>query len=180
LRFLQETVHKEYTFLFKKTTAEAFNAKVEALHKAIPSLQEHEIIVGLARIVSSFEYGHTALSLRNDVVKQHQLPINLYHYSDGVFIQAAHKEYAQAVGAKITHIEEMPIEDALKAVRPVVPAENDQFYKAYGINYLSIPEVLHAQGVSKSLSNTVTFTLQKKWKNIQTTFCRTKRNRKYK
>lgn len=161
LIFLQETVHNEYSFLFRKTTAEDFDSAVNKLYNAIPNLEQHEIIIGLARIVSSFKYGHTALRLWNQPYDFHQLPFNLYHFNDGVYIQGVHKDYEKVLGAKVIAVAQMPIADALKAIYPVVPSENDQFFKAHGISYLSSPEVLHAQGIIKELSNTVELTLEK-------------------
>ena len=140
LRFLQSTIHTDYSFLFKKTTATDFDKAVDELYKAIPNLEEHEIIVGFARIVSSFKYGHTVLGFRNLSGKFHQLPLNLYHFNDGVYVQGVHKDYEKALGAKVIAIAGMPIEAALKAIYPVVPAENDQFVKAYGFKYLISPE----------------------------------------
>ncbi|RMG32181.1 MAG: tetratricopeptide repeat protein [Bacteroidetes bacterium] len=161
LQFLQQTLHKDYPFLFKKITPEQFDAAVETLQKEIPELEEHQIVAGLMRLVSSFEYGHTALRTRGSNFSYHQLPLNLYHFSDGIFIEGAHKDYEQILGAKVLEVEGMPVMDALKAIRPVVPAENDQFFRGYGLSYLSIPEILHAQGVSKKLSQTVRLTLEK-------------------
>ncbi len=161
LKFLQHTVHDEYAFLFKKTTAEAFDAEVDKLYKDIPNLQEHEIVIGLARLVSSFKYGHTVLGFRYQPEKFHQLPLNFYQFNDGMFIQGVHKDYKQALGAKVIAIAGVPIADALKAIYPVVPAENSQFFKAYAGLYLSVPEVLHAQGVTKVFSETVELTLEK-------------------
>jgi len=170
LKFLQETVHSDYPFLFKKTTVEEFDKAVEQLHNDIPNLQEHEIVVGLARIVSSFKYGHTALSLRKKPYAISQLPINLYQFNDGAFIQGTHKDYANALGAKVTEISGIPIEEVLKAVYPVVPAENDQFFRAYGYSYATSPEVLHAQGVLKALSDTVELTLEKEGAEFKQSF----------
>lgn len=167
LKFLQTTVHKDYAFLFKKTTAKAFDAQVDKLYKAIPTLKEHEIIVGLARIVSSFQYGHTALGMRSEPVKFHRMPFNLYHFNDGVYIQAVHKDYQRILGAELLAVEGVPVAKALTAIRPVVPAENDQFFKAYGLNYLGIPEVLHAQGVLKTIKNTVSFTFKHNGKTFK-------------
>ncbi|MCB9296276.1 MAG: tetratricopeptide repeat protein [Lewinellaceae bacterium] len=161
LRFLQQTVHQDYPFLFKKTTAEAFDAAVEKLYAEIPKLQEHEILTGLSRIVSSFQYGHTVLGFRHSPVPYHKLPVNLYCFSDGIYVEGAHKDYEQALGAKVLKVEGKPVEEALAAIRPVVPAENDQFFKAYGLSYLAIPELLHAQGVADELKNTITLTLEK-------------------
>ncbi|TJY33358.1 tetratricopeptide repeat protein [Pontimicrobium aquaticum] len=170
LKFLQETVHKDYPFLFKKTTAEIFDSEVVKLHKDIPNLQQHEIIVGFARIVSLFKYGHTDISFSKDPFAFSQLPINLYHFNDGVFIQGTHKTHENTLGAKVLAIEGKPIKTALELIHPTVPSENSQFFKAYGLNYLRIPEVLHAQGITSSLKTSVEFTLEKNGKTFTHVF----------
>jgi tetratricopeptide (TPR) repeat protein len=167
LKFLQNTVHKDYPFLFKKITAKEFDAKVAELHAAIPNMQEHEIVTGLARIVSLFQYGHTSLSVRGSRASFHMLPINLYSFKDGLFVEGARKEHEKILGAQLIEVEGMPVEKALAAVRPVVPAENDQFFKAHGLAYLCIPEVLHAQGVIEKLTNEITLTLVKGGKTFK-------------
>jgi hypothetical protein len=170
LAFLQETVHQDYSFLFKKTTAEAFDQKVAELSAGIPTMQQHEVIAGFARIVSSFEYGHTSMRLGVGEMAFQKLPINLYHFNDGLYVEGVHKDNIEALGAKVLKIAGMPIAEALLAVRPVVPAENDQFFKGYGLSYLTFPEVLHAQGVTKELQNEVVLTLQKDGKTFDHTF----------
>lgn len=170
LRFLQETVHKDYPFLFKKITAEKFDASVDKLYQEIPKLQPHEIVAGFGRIVSSFEYGHTDIGWEQAPVKYHVLPLNLYWFSDGVYIEGAHKDYEKLVGAKVLKIEGMAVEDAMKAIRPLVPVENDQFFKAHGLDFLVIPEALHAQKVTKTLKNAITFTLERDGKSFEHTF----------
>ncbi|MEO0902743.1 MAG: hypothetical protein AAFY00_12320, partial [Bacteroidota bacterium] len=61
LDYLQEQVHSEYPFLFKKITQKAWDTQVENLRAEIPTLSEHEIEVGLTRMVSAFAYGHTQI-----------------------------------------------------------------------------------------------------------------------
>lgn len=170
LKFLQETVHQEYPFLFKKTTVKEFDAAVEKLHQDIPNLQEHEIVVGLARLVSSFKYGHTVLGFRYQPHSFHQLPLNFYQFKDGLFVQGVHKDYKEALGAKVIAIGGVQTKEALKAIYPVVPAENDQFFKAYAGIYLSIPEVLHAQGIIKDFSKDVELTLERNGKTFKQSF----------
>lgn len=170
LKFLQETVHKDYSFLFKKTTAKEFDLAVKKLHSEIPSLEEHQIIVGIARIISSFKYGHTDISFRQEPYAFRHLPFNLYHFNDGVFIQGTHNEYQNALGAKVIAIESMPIETALKAIYPVVPVENEQYFKAFGLNYLKFPEVLHAQKITETLKSAVELTLEKDGKVFNQVF----------
>ncbi|WP_297764909.1 tetratricopeptide repeat protein [uncultured Muriicola sp.] len=161
IRFLQKTVHKDFPFLFKKTTAEDFDAEVEKLYQAIPQLADHEVLVGLARLVAMFEYGHTILGYWEEKIPIHQLQVVLYEYDDGIFVQGVHKDYPNILGAKLLAIEGMPVKDVLKAMRPVVPAENDSYLKAYGLHYLNFPEFLHAQGVIKEMSTSIEFFLEK-------------------
>ena len=85
LKFLQQTVHKDYSFLFKKVKAEEFDAAVDKLYKAIPSMKEHEVLAGFATIVCLFKYGHTNIGWRESPVKYHVAPVNFYWFSDGIY-----------------------------------------------------------------------------------------------
>lgn len=160
LRFLQKTVHTSYPFLFKKVTAKKFDAEVEKFYEEIPNLEAHEIKVGMARMVSLFEYGHTQIPF-GTISKEAVLPVNLYHFSDGVFVEGVRKGDEKALGAKVLKVAGVPIADALKAVRPVVPVENDQYFKANGLRFLTVPSVLHAQGVIPNSADTISLTLEK-------------------
>ncbi len=160
LRFLQETVHKTYPFLFKKVKKEAWDAEVEKLYAQIPNLEPHEIKVGLTRMVSFFEYGHTQIPFYT-LTDGGVLAVNLYHFEDGIYVEGVQKGQERALGAKVLKIGATPIADALKAIRPVVPAENDQYFKGYGLRFLTVPAVLHAQGVIPELTTAVSLTLEK-------------------
>jgi len=169
LLFLQQTVHKDYSFLFKNIKSEAFDAEVDKLYKAIPSMKEHEVLAGFARIVSSFKYGHTNIGWRESPVKYHVVPVNFYWFSDGMYVEGADKKYTDIIGAKLVNVEGMPVMNALEAVKPLVPVENDQYFKAYGLDMLNIPEALNAQKVSKELKTSVTYTFEKDGKKFDKT-----------
>ncbi len=159
LEYLQNLVHTKYEPLFYRITKEEFDEEVKALHAKIPNLERHEIIVGFAKIAALFKYGHMgmplAYAMHGEELKTgfSLIPVNFYHFSDGVFIQAAHKDFQQAAGAKVLRIGNKSVEEALEAIRPTVSIENEQFFKAYGIGNLAIPEVLHAVGITKSKDN---------------------------
>ncbi len=174
LKFLQETVHKDYAFLFKKVTAEAFDAAIDQFHNEIPKLQDHEVLVGFAKIIALFKYGHTRVGFRDGPVPYHRLPINLYQFPDGVYIISAHQDYAALVGSKVTAIEGVSMANVLRAVYPVVPVENEQFFKAYGGIYLTVPEVLHAQKITNVLKQEIVFSLEKGGRSFDETVTATK------
>lgn len=169
LHFLQQTVHKDYPFLLKKITAEEFDAAVDRLNKDIPSMQPHEILAGIGRIVASFKYGHTDIGWRESPVKYHVAPLNFYWFSNGMYVEGADKVNADIVGAKLVKVEGMPLKDVLAAIKELVPAENDQYFRAYGLDFLCIPEALHAQKISKQLKETVTYTFEKDGKTFDKT-----------
>ena len=166
LRFLQQTVHKDYSFLFRKITKDEFDASVEKLYKEIPSLTETEILAGFARIVSSFKYGHTNIGWRESPVKYHVAPVNFYWFSDGIFVEGADTKYSSIVGAKLVKVEGVPVKEALAGIKPLVPVENEQYFKGYGLDFLTIPEALHAQKVSKQLKTKITYTFEKEGKTF--------------
>lgn len=169
LRFLQQTVHKDYPFLFKNITAVQFDAEADKLYKAMPAMQVHERLAGLARMVALFKYGHTDIGWREAPVKYHVAPINFYWFSDGVYVEGTDKKYSSIVGAKLVKVEGMPVMQALEAVKPLVPVENDQYFKAYGLDHMVIPESLHAQHVTKELKKTITYTFEKDGKSFEQT-----------
>ncbi len=165
LDYLQEQVHGEYPFLFKKINQEAWDKQVADLRAEIPTLAEHEIKVGLSRIVSAFEYGHTQIPF-STLAKDAVLPVNLYHFKDGIYIEGVHKNHSETLSAKVLAINGLPIEEALTKIRPVVPAENDQYFKGYGLRFLTVPAVLHAQGITKTLQQEVSLGLEKNGKRF--------------
>ena len=169
LRFLQQTVHKDYFFLFKNITAKDFDADVDKLYSAIPTMKEHEVLAGFARIVASFKYGHTDIGWRESPVKYHMAPVNFYWFSDGVYAEGADKKYEGVIGAKLIRIEGVPVEQALASIKPLVPSENDQYFKAYGMDHITIPEALHAQKISKELKQSITYTFEKDGKTFDQT-----------
>lgn len=159
--FLHQTVHRDYSFLFKKITTERFDAEVLKLKTQVPTLQDHEVIAGLTRLVALFGYGHTDVDWNGGLFKHARIPVNFYWFSDGIFIEGTHKDHAAAVGAKVLKVEGREVQEVLQAVRPLLNEENEQYYKAYILDFLGIPEALHAQKIIPQLKNNLTLTLEK-------------------
>lgn len=167
LRFLQQTIHKDYPFLFKKISPAAFDAAADSLFAAMPGMQEHECLAGLTRMVASIKYGHTSLPWRDSKVKYHMTPMNFYWFSDGLFVEGTTKSNADILGARILKIEGKPISEVLDAIKLLVPSENDQFFKSRGLYYLGIPEALHAQGITPKLNSSINYTFEKNGKTFE-------------
>ena len=102
VRFLQQTVHDSYSFLFKKISQEDWDAQVEELYQAIPEMQPHEVVAGIGRLVAAFGWGHTDIGLKGILVEFHRVPLNLYWFKDGIYVEGSHKDYESLLGARLT------------------------------------------------------------------------------
>jgi tetratricopeptide (TPR) repeat protein len=104
-------------------------------------MTEDEIVVGLMKIVAMVRDGHTNLVPR-PYFRSGVYPIKLYQFSDGLYVQKAASEYAEAVGGKVLRIGKLSAEDALKAMREVAFADNEMGVKQFAPLLLSVPEVV--------------------------------------
>ena len=166
LRFLQSTVHQKFPNLFKKISKEEFDKEVDVLYEQIPDLDALEIPVAFSRIVSLFEYGHTQIPYRT-IAKNGVLPVNLYHFSDGIYIEGTTKVHSEILGAKVLKLGEVEVEEALSLIKPVVPVENESYFKAYGLRFLTVPDVLKAQGIIPLEVDSVDLLLEKDGNTFQ-------------
>lgn len=169
LRFLQKTAHDDFPLLFKKISESDWDAAVEEFYNQIPNLEAHEVKVGLTRMVSLFGYGHTQIYY-STLAKDGVLPVNLYDFDDGIFIEGVQKGNERLLGSQVIKVAGMSVREALAAIRPVVPVENESYFKAYGLRFLTVPTILHAQRVIPSLTKEVTLTLEKDGKQFEHTF----------
>ena len=163
LQFLKQTVHNKYPNLFHKVTAAQFDAAVDALDKRLPSLKDYETVAEMSKIVAMFRIGHTQLSLtpRHGHQAANQkaptsfgfVPVQFYLFSDGLYIKAADKKYADAVGGKVLKIGNLETAKALEAIRPYTVYENEKGFESNAPFYLSSLELLKVAGISASLES---------------------------
>jgi hypothetical protein len=158
LRYLADYLRCEHRNPFHAMSPEAFDTSVRALHLRILALANHEVVVEFARLVALIGDGHTALRL-NEVPNFRRYPIELYRFSDGLFVRAIACEHEAAAGARLMAIDETPAHDAYEAMRPLVSRDNEMGMTATAPIYLGIPEVLHARGVVSKPEQAV-FTVQ--------------------
>jgi tetratricopeptide (TPR) repeat protein len=151
--------HKDF---FHRTSRAEFDAAVGTLDSRIPALARHQVIVEFARLVAMGPDGHTAISglLYDSPARFRYLPIGLYLFRDGLYIYAADPKYAQAVGARVIRIGNLPAADAVKAVAPLIPRDNAMAIKERAPLYLECPEILHALGLVADMER-VPFTVEK-------------------
>ncbi len=152
LKFLAEEIPKQHPNLFRRMKKEDFELAVKAFHDRIPSLSEDEIIVGLMKIIGMAKDGHTGVFPAN-FFRSGVYPVRFYLYKDGLFVQKAAPEYADAVGGRVTGIGNLSAEEALKLAGQIVASDNEMGAKENAPLLLSIPELLAGLKINSDKQN---------------------------
>lgn len=146
LAHLADGLRREHREPFHRVSPAAFDGAVRALDGRIPWLADHEVVVELARLVALIGDGHTALRL-TEVPGFRRYPVEVYRFSDGLFLRRLAAEHAAAVGARLLAVNGTPADEAYEAVGPFVSRDNEMGVWAGAPPLLGSPEVLHAVGV---------------------------------
>jgi len=144
-----------------------FSKEMQDIKSSIASLSDEEIIVKLMRVVGSLGNGHNLIiptSPKKGALKK--LPIQFYHFNDGIFIIDAEEGLKQWIGYKVEFVENTPIEEALQKTNAVNARDNDMQTLWLGPYYLGLPDVLKDLGIIKN-TDQVTITLGDVSGNIQ-------------
>lgn len=165
LDFAAQQLPELHANLYHTVSQERFAAALDSLHREVPTLAHHEIVVELARIVALVGDGHTRLTLPLDaaagffqghsetpppqvpgLVFRHY-PIRLYRYADGLHVRRITTAHADLAGWRVVGIGNLEIAEAVRAVEPTVERDNRHQVDHLLPDRLVIPEVLHARGV---------------------------------
>jgi hypothetical protein len=134
--------------LFHTISREQFDAAIADLRRRLPTLARHQVIVELMRLAAAVGDGHTIVSPWRDPAGFHTLPVALYRFADGYHVRAARQDLADLAGGRLTHIGGVPVDAAEQHVVPLIGRDNEMGAQMYAPVLLSMPEVLHAVGLS--------------------------------
>jgi len=150
LRFLSDKIKEIHPQPFSKTSIDSFSNSVNTLHDRIPTMSDNEIIVGLFRIVSLINDGHTRIHGKK--LTDLWFPIRVEMFSDGLFITATSKQYANAIGAKVLRIGKHSAEESFEKIEAIAPHDNEysQIYMAPG--YITMASILNGLHIIDDLS----------------------------
>ncbi len=148
LRYFAETLPKAHKNLFYKMSKQDFEAAIKNLDEKIPNLERNEIVVELMRIVAMVGDGHTRLRMEREFGGKGVFPVKFYWFEDGLFVQAAAKEYENLVGGKVVKIGNDSVEQALQKTSKLTANDNMMGIKGMSPILLSIPETTDALKIS--------------------------------
>ncbi len=135
--------------LFFATPRSTFESAAQDLKGAIPRLQDHEVVVGLMRLVALIGDGHTSVRLPPGF---HRLPLRLARLADGLYVVAAEPSLADALGARLIAVGIVDAPALEAGAARLVSHENDSWLRARVPDLLVVAEVLFALGATEAIS----------------------------
>jgi tetratricopeptide (TPR) repeat protein len=150
LRYLESEAPRRHPNLFHHLTPEQWRSEIAELSARVPQSEDYELVAGVAKIVASLgpRDGHSRVNLLSPDLHFHTLPINFYSYSDGLFVRAVARQYADLAGARVVSIGSMTADAAWLAVSEYVAGDNAMSKRADTERVLSLSEILRAGGVA--------------------------------
>ena len=135
--------------LFFKTPREEFEREVATLKTRVAGMADHEVVTGLMRLAALPGDAHTAISPFS-YAGFRRLPLRVRFLSDGLVVTSAAAGAESLLGGRITNIGDVEVATAIEQVAAVVSRDNEAWLRAIGPNYLVIPEILHARGLTQT------------------------------
>jgi hypothetical protein len=159
LDFLAASLTRYHVNAFHSISQIEFELRVAALRAQIPHLDRDRAILGLASISALIGDAHTGFGLgTTPPIGFHALPIKVYEYADGVFIQAANPAYKTLVGDRIISVGGVPIAEVLRRLHTVVMSTNEWTFRSQ-LQFYFKGEIFRALGLSHDKSH-VTLAVQ--------------------
>lgn len=152
LQYFARELEQRHKNLFHSVSRAQFSAAVRSLDSAIPSLRPHQIIVRMTQITALVGDGHTGVRLPQYFTLY---PIGVYWFGSELRVLGAAPGDQRAIGARVTHIGGLPIDQVDARVRSCFPSaaqENDWYVLSTSPAFLVRPEVLHTLGVVPDLA----------------------------
>lgn len=155
LYFAKEFPQK-HKYPFTYLSKEDFNRKLEELADRVDQLQNHQIYVELNKIIAEIKDGHTSINYWDG----YSYPLRFYLFEEGVYVVNADHSLSEALNARVTAINGVPIDEVLNKLTELVSYENESWLKARLPDYLVSPVYMYGLGVIDNEQSTL-FTLEK-------------------
>ena len=152
LHFMAREMERTHKDLYHTVSREQFASAVAALHERIPSLERHEVIVEMAKIVAAVGDGHTNIyPTRDEKIGFHALPLAFTFFGDELHVRATRKSQRAVLGARVLRIGDTEVAEAYAAVKQMIGRDNEQGARYWAPYLLAMPEVLHSLRITRKV-----------------------------
>jgi len=151
LAFVANELPQLHPNLFFNVTRAEFEAGVHQLESDAPRLSPEQFYTRLSALIASAGDGHTSIHLDSAQAQPAGfvlLPIEFRWFADGIFVTAAAPDQSALHRARLIHINGVPLAEVTERLKPVIPHENEYFFRYRAPSFLRNAGVLRGLGLT--------------------------------
>lgn len=147
--FFSHEIERMHYSPWRKTSRDDFYAAVHDLHERIPQLSDGQVVVELQRLATLIGDGHTSIRLHTKRTPVTPVPLQMYRFSDGLFIIDAPEKHHELIGSRIESIGSVPTDEVFRRLQEVTSHDNPMAVDWRGPYMLRVPAVLVNLGLAE-------------------------------
>lgn len=146
---LREDLPKKHLNLYFSQSEESFFWAIDKLKEKLEEgdLDHFVVISNIAKIVAAFKDAHTTVYIPGKWF----LPFDFYWFEEGIYIVGGINSNSSFIGCRVTHINDIEIEEVIRRLKTVISYENESFLKSQLPKYIRVAEVLYGLDIIKGL-----------------------------
>ncbi|MCB0473812.1 MAG: hypothetical protein KDC56_12200, partial [Flavobacteriaceae bacterium] len=134
--YLQEELPQKHYDLFHLKSRDYFNSQIEKLKSQLTEFDDLSIAIKLKQLIAQMGDTHTDIEISNFLDKSELLPLNLYWFSDGLYILNTIENHKELLGKRIEKINNFPINVIADSLSTLFYPENQALIKKNIPNYI--------------------------------------------
>ena len=162
MQAMRQAMVANHKNLYHTVTPQQLDQAFAALDHDLPTLSDAQITVRLVAIAALVNDGHSGIGITFRPGLTH-VGLWMVSYPDGIFVEQAAPENKALLGARLEHIGNVPIDEALTRIHPIFSCEpgNCTHQQTWPLSmFLADPLILNGLGLSSSPDD-ATYTLSK-------------------
>ncbi len=153
LAFLAREIKRLAYAPFAIQSEAEFDRSVAELHSAIPGLTDAQAVVGMMKLIRYLDDGHARIWWpEGDKTLSRMLPVDMFLFSDGLYVIGTAAEYVRLLGARVDKIGGLAVGDVMTALDPVMIRDNEQWLTLRFPLLVQYPAILAGLGIDQVLS----------------------------
>ncbi|MCI0339293.1 MAG: hypothetical protein L0226_17105 [Acidobacteria bacterium] len=133
---------------FRKISKDEFESYIKKLNDDIPKLTDPQIEVGFMKLMRMIGDGHTLIRpASSPSPDRNVVPVELYLFTEGLFITAAAPKHSDIVGSQLLRIGDHTVERVMEVLDQVISRDNKMWPKSVGPMMMRNPRLLNGLGL---------------------------------
>lgn len=168
LDFLLVEIKKQHYVYKNQALPDALTQQLNQLKQHITDYSDERMLIELERIMYHLGDGHSyILPFGANIVQAHFLPLQLYYFSDGMYVVDASPPYTHLIGQKVKKLGPVDPQKFMKDMVQFISQDNEMGAQWIGPFFLRFRGMLEAYGLSSGAKDILLEALDSKGKTQQ-------------